>query len=65
LTRIEGSIESHYADIKELYRMIANLKKRFGKQLDERTDLKTRVRRVEAFAREVSAQTGIPYPKLD
>ncbi|HXR50028.1 MAG TPA: hypothetical protein VN778_03305 [Verrucomicrobiae bacterium] len=45
--------------------MIANLKKRFGKQLDERTDLKTRVRRVEAFAREVSAQTGIPYPKLD
>lgn len=59
--RSEGKNQAVEADIKEIYAMIASLKHRHGKQLAADAALNRRVQHVEAFVRELSAQTGIPY----
>ncbi len=61
LDLIESTLLSHYADIKELYRLLSDTKKRFGKQLEMSEDLSKRVLRVEKFARAVAARTGMSY----
>ncbi|MDB5171032.1 MAG: hypothetical protein JWO35_726 [Candidatus Saccharibacteria bacterium] len=61
LDLIEGTQLAHYADIKELYRLLAETKRRYSKQLSLNADLNKRVLRVERFANEVAARTGVPY----
>lgn len=58
LSRLEGKSDALEDDIKELYRMIEELRKDFE---DFTIEERARFANLENFARQVSLKTGIPF----
>jgi peptidoglycan hydrolase CwlO-like protein len=62
LNNVEDKLEAIQADIKELYKMITDLRKDIDENKLHWIQLEKRVSTVEAFATMISKKTGVKFP---